>query len=100
METLDVEPHRSRRFEHSFSLLRRDIDRFNPLNARYGRGCGDDGRRTVAERIQTNSALTPVTDEQRTAAVTSEHRPRGAPTEAQTGFGETRSSACIKKRPN
>lgn len=52
METLEVEVHRSRRFEHPFSLLFLDIDRFKTLNDSYGHGFGDIVLRAVAEQIQ------------------------------------------------
>ena len=52
MEALEVKVHRSRRFEHPFSLLFLDIDHFKPLNDNYGHGFGDNVLRAVAEQIQ------------------------------------------------
>lgn len=53
MDVLEQEIARSRRFDHAFSLLMIDIDRFKAINDRFGHMTGDAVIKGTAQRMRT-----------------------------------------------
>jgi two-component system cell cycle response regulator len=54
-ETLRQMTSQARRYDHPFSLVMLDIDRFKDINDEHGHVAGDDVLRTVARRIQSST---------------------------------------------